>query len=263
MPVSFFRTLLRPGAWQTGAFLSLLAPLAIGADDSADWRFELSPYAWVAGLKGEVGTLPGEPAAPIDVAPSDVIDNLDAVLMLIFNARRGRHGLYADIFYADIRAEEELIPPPVDLKLRIQAESTLATLAYQYEFFRHDGASAELLAGARYWQVDNLLRFGGGSGLLAGRRISSSESWTDPLLGIRGRMPLGESRFYLTGGGAVGGFGVGSDSFYELSGAIGYRWSDAIATAVGYRRYEVDYRDSGFSYDVTQQGWQFGLTWAF
>ena len=29
-----------------------------------DWQFELTPYLWFAGLKGEVATVPPLPAAP-------------------------------------------------------------------------------------------------------------------------------------------------------------------------------------------------------
>jgi hypothetical protein len=32
---------------------------------------------------------------------------------------------------------------------------------------------------------------------------------------------------------------------------------------LGYRMFDVDYEDDGYVYDVRQQGWQVGLTWAF
>jgi hypothetical protein len=241
----------------------LVTVLALPVAAADDWDFALSPYAWLAGIDGEIGTLPGAPPAPVDVSPSDVVDDVDVALMLLFSAKRGRHGVFADLFYADIQSEEEIIPPPLDLALRVRAENTIASLAYQYEFFRADDASADVLVGARYWDMTSRLAFGGGAGFLAGRQLKSSESWTDPLLGIKGSTPLGASRFYLEGGGSVGGFGVGSDLYYEVSGAIGYRWNAAIGTALGYRLFDVDYDSGGFSYDVRQAGWQFGLTWQF
>jgi hypothetical protein len=76
-------------------------------------------------------------------------------------------------------------------------------------------------------------------------------------------MPLGESRFYVEGGAGLGGFGVGSDMFYEISAVLGYQWSEAIGTSIGYRILDVDYRSNSFSYDVNQQGLQFGLSWSF
>ena len=68
----------------------------------------------------------------------------------------------------------------------------------------------------------------------------------------------------LRGGGAgLGGFGVGSDLFYEISANVGYQWNKSIGTALGYRMFDVDYEDDGYVYDVKQQGWQVGLRWAF
>jgi len=121
---------------------------------------------------------------------------------------------------------------------------------------------ADLLIGARYWQIDSELRFSGGLGLLAGRRIRNEEDWIDPFVGLKGRMPLGQSRFFIAGGGGIGGFGLGSEFFFEFNANLGYQWTPSIGTAVGYRLFDVDY-DDGFLYDVRQQGWQLGLTWAF
>lgn len=236
-------------------------PLTSRADD--DWQFRLTPYLWFAGLKGDVATIPGAPAAPIDIPPSDALGDTEASLMFLVDAHRGRHGLFADFLYSDVRSDEELIPPPIGLTLRSITKTTLISMAYQYMIYQREQASVDLMLGARYWRVDSELSFGGGSGLLDGKRVTNDESWIDPALGIKGRTPLGGSKFYLEGGAVIGGFGIGSDLFYEFNGAIGYQWNKAIGTAIGYRMFDVDYEDEGFHYDVRQQGWQIGLTWSF
>lgn len=239
----------------------LAAPLTVRADDG--WQFRLTPYIWFAGLEGDVATIPGAPAAPIDISPSEAIEDTETGLMLLVDAKHGRHGVFADFLYSDVRSDEELIPPPIDLTLRSVTKTTIFSLAYQYEIFNRDQAVIDLMLGARYWDIDTELTFGGGLGLLAGTKVSHDESWIDPLLGVKGRTPLGNSRFYVEGGAGLGGFGVGSDLFYEFNGAIGYQWTPAIGTAIGYRMFDVDYEDDGFVYDARQQGWQIGLTWAF
>lgn len=239
------------------------AALCAQASAAEPWQFRLSPYAWLAGMKGRLGAGPGAPTAPIDVSPADVIDDIDAALMLTFDARKGRHGVFVDVFYADISSDAELLPPPIDLTARVGAESTVFTVAYQYEVYREGGTTAELLAGGRYWRSESVLGFAGGGGQFEGRRFRSRESWTDPLVGLKGRMPIGSSKFYLEGGASVGGFGVGSDLYYEGSALLAYQWTDAIALAAGYRYFDVEYDDDGFLYDVAQQGWQFGLSWSF
>ena len=103
----------------------------------------------------------------------------------------------------------------------------------------------------------------GGLGLLAGRSISNRESWVDPAVGVKGRAPFGNSRFYFDGGAGIGGFGVGSRLAYEINLNIGYQWTKSIGTTIGYRMFDVDYENDGYVYDVRQQGWQLGLSWAF
>jgi hypothetical protein len=239
-----------------------LAHAAMAADDA--WSFRLTPYLWFAGLKGTVATIPGSPSVPIDVSPSEAIEDTETGVMLLFDAKRGRHGLFADVMYTDVRSDAELLPPPIALTLRSISKTTLVSLAYAYEFYNRDRAVIDLMLGGRYWNIDTELRFGSEvGGPLAGRTVTHDESWIDPMFAIKGRTPLGNSRFYVAGGAAVGGFGIGSDRFYELNGAIGYQWNDAIGTSIGYRMFDVDYEDGGFVYDARQQGWQAGLTWAF
>jgi len=233
------------------------------AQDDDGWRFRLTPYLWFAGLEGDVATIPGAPAAPIDISPSEALEDTETGLMLMLDAKRGRHGLFADLIYTDVQSDEELIPPPIGLTLRSTTETLILSLAYQYELHNQDGTVADLLLGARYWRMDSELKFGGGSGLLAGTKLTNDDSWIDPMLGIKGRTPLGHSKFFVVGGAGLGGFGVGSDLFYELNANIGYQWSEAIGTTLGYRMFDVDYDDDGFLYDARQEGWQLGLTWSF
>ena len=229
-----------------------------------DWDFALTPYLWFAGLKGEVATVPPLPPAPIDVSSNSAINDTEASLMLNFEAMNNRHGLFMGLVYSDVRSDEEAIPPPIDLMMRSTSKTTLLTGAYQYEFHRDERSVLDILAGARYWKVDTRLQFSGGLGALEGQVINHKESWVDPVIGIKGVTRFGSNeRFYLAGGAAVGGFGVGSDLFYDLNLNLGYQWSKSIGTAIGYRYYDVDYEKSDFLYDVKQQGWLVSLTWAF
>jgi len=230
------------------------------ADDA--WHFRLSPYAWIAGLEGDVASIPGLPTVPIDVSPSDALDDTEVSFMIMLDAKKGRHGLFSDFLYSDVRSDEELLPAPISLTLKSKSETTIFTLAYQYQAYAQDGFILDLLAGARHWNVDTELRFSGGLGLLSGKEISHSESWIDPVIGIKGRAPFGNTPFYAEGGAGIGGFGIGADLVYEINAVVGYQWSPTIGTMIGYRMFDVDY-DDGFIYDVRQDGWQVGLTWAF
>ena len=60
-----------------------------------------------------------------------------------------------------------------------------------------------------------------------------------------------------------GGFGAGSDLMWDVNVNLGYQWTDGFSTSIGYRYLAVDYSDSGFLYDVVQQGPTLALIWHF
>lgn len=241
--------------------LSLSSPTLAKEDG---WEFRLAPYLWFAGLEGDIATIPPLPAVPVDISSSDALNNTEAALMLMFEAKKQRHGVFFDLVYTDLQSEVELVPDPINLLMKATSKNTLVTLAYQYELVRKDQTILDVLAGARYWSIDTTLEFGGGLGILAGTVLNHEESWVDPAIGIKGRTPItAGSNFYVEGFAGIGGFGVGSDLFYDLNFNIGYQWNKAIGTGIGYRLYDVDYNKDDFLYDVKQQGWLIGLTWAF
>jgi len=240
-------------------FLMLLfiSSTALAAED---WNFKLSPYIWFAGLKGDMGSIPPN-SVPVDVSASDAVKDTKTSFMIVVEAKRERHGIFADLLYTDVRSEDELIPD-INLTLYSKTKTAILTLVYQYAILEKETITADLFAGVRGWSVDSLLQFGGGLGQLAGKKIENDEMWIDPILGAKAQVPF-VGKFYVAGGAGIGGFGIGSDFFYEASINIGYQWNDAIGTVIGYRIFGVDYESSGYIYDVVQHGSQLGLTWSF
>lgn len=235
--------------------IGLAAP---GVAAAADWEFKLAPYLWFAGLEGDVATIPGVPPAPIDVSPSQAIEDTEAALMLMFDARRGRHGLFVDFLYTDVRSTEEVFPN-LGVSLRSVSKSTVLSGAYQYRLAEGEANNLDLMGGLRYWEVDSALSFTGPLEV-SGR---NKEDWVDPFIGLKGYHRFGSSKFYTSYGAAVGGFDAGSKLFYDLNLNLGYQWTDSIGTVVGYRLFDVDYDHKGFLWDVEQAGWGLGLAWSF
>ena len=240
--------------------LVLMAPFWVHAE--GDWNFKLSPYIWFAGVEGTVSTIPGAPAVPIEVSSSDALSDTEASFMLLFEAKKMKHGVLLDLLYTDVQSTEDLIPE-INLTMKSTSKTTIFSTAYMYELYKRERTVVDLFAGVRSWKVDTELQFGGGLGVLDGRNIRNDESWLDPLIGVKASSLLGESQFYVAGGLVAGGFGVGSDSFYDISANVGYQWSKSIGTTLGYRLFDVDYEEGTFLYDVKQEGWLLGLTWAF
>jgi len=240
--------------------ISVLVPATVSAAE--EWRFGITPYLWFAGAEGVASTIPGLPAAPIDMPASQALEDMEASFMGVFEMRKGKHGGFLDILYSDLQSDTALIPA-IGLTLKSTSKSTIVSAAYEYELYKRDHAFAEVFGGVRYWEVDTQLDFGGGLGLLAGRTVRYKEDWVDPLIGIKGRSALGGSKFFVAGALGVGGFGVGSDNFYDASAHLGYQWNKTIGTTLGYRMFDVKYENGAFLYDVRQEGWLLGISFAF
>jgi len=239
---------------------ALLVPTAASAED--EWKFQIVPYLWFAGVKGEASTIPGAPPGPIDVPASEALEDMEASFMGVFEMKKGKHGAFLDILYSDLQSDTTLAPN-IGLTLKTTSKSTIVSAAYEYEVHRSDRSSANVFGGLRYWEVDTQLDFGGGLGLLAGRSVRNKEDWVDPMIGIKGRSALGGSKFFVIGALGVGGFGVGSDNFYDASAHVGYQWNKTIGTTLGYRIFDVKYENGTFLYDVRQEGWLLGISFAF
>ncbi|MBL9160117.1 MAG: hypothetical protein JNJ70_21730 [Verrucomicrobiales bacterium] len=83
--------------------------------------------------------------------------------------------------------------------------------------------------------------------------LHASKAWVDPFVGFRGRYNLND-QLYLTGRGDIGGFGVSSESAWNVYGALGFDLSPRTCVELGYRYYQVDYERGALDYDVATKG---------
>ena len=87
-----------------------------------------------------------------------------------------------------------------------------------------------------------------------------SESWIDPVVGLRGSIDLGSGFFAA----AYADVGSGaSDLTWQIYGGIGYRFNGRFLGQIGYRHLSVDYENDDFIWDVEMSGPIIGLTIRF
>jgi hypothetical protein len=79
---------------------------------------------------------------------------------------------------------------------------------------------------------------------------------------MHGTWDLNE-RWFLNGGGDIGGFGVSSDLIWQLNLALGYRFTESLSTLIGYRGFGVDYSSGGFVVDTIAHGPVIGVSMGF
>jgi hypothetical protein len=252
----------RPVALAAGLVVLMALPVAAqdgpGAVDSG-WSYTVAPYVFAAGMQGTAVTLPGPPPADVDAGFSDLFDHLRFAGMVTGAASNGRWGLSGDFQYYNLAPAFDTPGPAFDGG-KLTARQTILSLQGDYVLAESDRARLIGFAGARWWSVDTTLQFNAGA--LPGQRIEGSDSWIDPVVGLRGRYDLSD-RVFLTGWSAVGGFGVGSDSMGDLFGAVGYRFGERSSGVVGYRWMSIDRDTDDFMYDMTMDGIMAGVTFGF
>jgi len=250
-------------AWMGSILVVFFLAFPVHAESGGDdkWQFQIAPYAWMAGQKGTIATQPGLPAAEVDVDfYDDILGNINSSFSLVGEAFKGRYGVVADINYSDIE-DDDATPGPFFSKLTSRTKTWIVSAAGFYRLVEKDGGFLDVMAGLRYWSVDAFLKFD--AGLLPARERSNREDWVDPIVGLKGLMPLGESKFFVSGSMIFGGFGLRSDFMWDAMINLGYQWTAMFSTTLGYRYLDVDYDEDGFLYDVYQDGLILGLSWRF
>jgi hypothetical protein len=233
----------------------------LGAADAGaeGWEFTLTPYAWLAGVDGQLGAVPGFPAADISLSFKDVLEDLDYAGFLTGAARNGPWVLLLDTSLVQTTATQKIGGAAVN-SVEVRSRTANLALGVGRRVAAGPQYTLEAYAAARWWSVENEFTVklaGGGS-----ESRDSDASWIDPLIGGIYRRSF-DDRWSLLATAEVGGFGIGSDLTWGGIAAVNYAMSDWADLTVGYRYLSVDYDSDGFVYDVAQSGPLIGIRLSF
>jgi hypothetical protein len=229
------------------------------AENSSGWQFRVTPYAWMSGLGGEVGTIPGAPPVDVDLKFSDILDDLEFASMVMASARKGRLVFYMDSTYASTSSNAPLGGVLFN-SVGIKSKTTNLAFAVGRTVSESSNGYIDLYAGARAWWLDNKFTIRPVAGAATTRKETAS--WIDPLIGITGRYRASD-RWSLFGTLEVGGFGVGADTEWSVMAGATYNISERVGLSFGWRHLEVDYSETGVVFDVQQSGPILGATFQF
>ncbi|SDE71871.1 hypothetical protein [Ruegeria marina] len=224
----------------------------------SDWEFNITPYAWMSGLSGDLGTVPGLPSQPVDLSFGDIFDDLDYGLFLLSSARNGPWVIYFDGSLVKTTSDEQ-IGGPIVQALQVESKTTNAALSLGRTVSVSQDHNIDVYLGVRYWKIENNFAVNTVGPLL---RSSSSADWVDPIIGVAGRYRIND-RWVLFGSADIGGFGVGSDMQWSVQTGANYSFTDRVSLSVGWRYMSVDYQDNGIVFDVSQSGPLIGATFKF
>jgi hypothetical protein len=242
-------------------FLILLAALSIPrisfADTSSDsgWKSTLLIYLMGPNIDGDIGLGPVE--GNVDLDPGNVFDAFDSGFLGLFGAEKDRWGFLIDTVYMDLSQDATSMGGQIAGEVGVEQLILGGLVSYRLN------DSARLLFGGLYVDLDNTLRL---TGPIQERRFSVSEDWVDPVIGLRLTKPLSE-KWELGGLAHIGGFGVGSDFTWQLSGDVSYAFTERTHLVMGFRYIDFDYEDGSglnyFKFDVAEYGLAAGLRFDF
>lgn len=234
----------------------------------APWQFEFTPYFFASGLSGKT-TVKGV-TADVDMGFDDILDNLDAGFMAMFEARKGRWSFLLDGVYFKLKKQEvRSATGPLGNTITSTLDATFTEQVYSLSVgYRviDDRVKVDAIGAVRGTLLDSQM------GLTVttdppilpdgSRSISGDRSWIDPVVGARILWPFAK-KWTAVGYGDIGGFGIGSDLTAQLLAGVNWQFSKVVSAKLGYRYLYQDYKQDDFAWDMTSNGFYLGAGFRF
>ena len=231
------------------AFAVLLAMIFTTLPARAEedkWKFEVTPYVWAAGFKGDV-TVNGREGS-VDKSFSDLVKFVDAAGSVLGVAQYGHWVAWGQGDYMSL--SDDLDRPPGGGKLK--SDLTIATVAVGYQFDGwKEGQTFDVMIGEQHTRVDTTLT------LNALGSVERKNNINDTFLFVRPSLPLSERwRFNPT---MVYGKS-NSDTTYTLWPQFQYQITKTWETRIGYRKLHYSFdKDNGNKFDAELRGFILGF----
>jgi hypothetical protein len=215
------------------------------------WHFNLVPYMWMSGIKGDVSV--ANLSVPVEATFSDIWNNFDVGLAGRFEGRKNRLGFGLDFTYNNLGAPVASSAPVVG-SLGLKADvRQLFTEGFAFYRVAQGGradnpAHLDVLVGARYTGTRTRLTAETSAGVQYDGQYQGLH-WFDAMAGLKFRAPLG-SRAAVLGRGDVAGFG--SNVTWNLEGDLAFMASPHWTIGAGWRYMDIDYDNGGEGIELRQ-----------
>lgn len=223
-----------------------------------EFEYSASLYGWMAGLGVEVETDQG--TASSDLSFSEILEDLDGAFMGAFEARRGRLILLGDIQYTATKSRDDSPFGVAYSDIEAKTKLKIASAFVMYRQIDQPDLTVDLGAGLRYASVELDVRLS--PGLLPEKKVSTDDSWIDPVLIARFEKALGND-WSVTGLADIGGFGVGSNLTWQAMLGASYEFNDRWTGRVAYRHMHFDRSNGSRDFKLDLSGPIVGVTYNF
>jgi hypothetical protein len=259
--VAALALLLVVGVW-SGACAQ--QPVSAGqASPTTGWQFNIAPYLWFPTVNMSVNydlpsNLGGRLPTDISVGPGDVYGHLDLGGMFSADVRNGPFSVLTDFLggrfsatTGDVRIKSVDFfgrpSIPISRSLETSTGTTLRlaiwTLAGGYTVLQGNWGNLDALVGFRFLSVNSrtdyslalILEGPRGNGATFGGigSVSATRDVWNGIVGIRGRVRIPESRFFIPYYFDIGG--GGSQPTWQIASGLGYQPARWLAISATYR----------------------------
>lgn len=219
--------------------------------ESTGWQFELTPYAWLAGVDG-TATIKGQ-KHDFSQKFSDLVKNVDFGGSLLGRAQYDRWVTYGQFDYFRISQDDT---GPNGVSGTITSDSAFYTVAGGYQFDGpFEGSKIDVLGGVKIAHQKTEAEISGGPS------ASDTRDLVDGVLMLRPSIPLFPSKIDGLRFNPTVSIGAGdSDLVYDLMPNFQYDFTDSISGRIGYRRmhYKVT-GDNDNELDISFSGMILGV----
>lgn len=258
--------------------LAMVCPLigAHAAEPISDaWQFAVTPYLWGPTINGDLKYQmpPGTGGSPdVKVGPNDYLSALNFAMMISGEARKGPWGVMTDIIYLDASSDRSEIKSisgplgrsyPLDTGSKTGFTGLVWQLAGFYNVVNSPSATMDVVAGLRYFKVKSSLdwQLSGPVGQFPqSGSYSEKHDLLDGIVGIRGRLNIGEGKWFVP---YYLDVGTGSSALtWQGTTGLGYAmgWGDVQLT---YRHLYYDQSNDKLLQDFSFSGPALSATFRF
>ena len=215
-------------AGMAGALHAEEAPNPMPLVAENQWRGSITPYLWLMNVNGTVAR-DGNTLGSVHLDTQSLLSNLNVAAMVEGEVHRGNWGLWGDLIYSQLSGQaSHLSLGPASLQTTTSLTSGIYDIAATYTLHSSPGAYVDGLLGARVLTQDTTVNLSLGGPLPDGVNRSSSTTITNAIVGVKGRVRLGEGEWFVPFYLDVGGGGAQTNVTSQAMVGIGkaYSWGD-------------------------------------
>jgi hypothetical protein len=251
------------------------------------WSFDIAPYLWLPSVDASLryqlpANLPG--TADVSASPDTYTDQLNFATAFAATARYDRFTLLTDFLYVSASAATSNVEAaniigvgrnPISSTSNSNTDTTLKTtlwtLAGGYTLASGPWGNVDAIGGFRYLGIDATTNYNlsvqlvgprgnAGPTFGGGGRLSASDNIWNGIVGLRGRLSLGEGGFFVP---YYVDIGTGDSNLtWQAFGGLGYQ-TGSVGVSLGWRYLSIDQGSKAVVQDMTMSGAYLAVNFRF